>query len=285
MADEPPKDLPVATALPKRPKGEAAEPRGVVIDPAVIGVGAGVAVLGLGVLALLLWMVPSAAAREGFSACRGLHGYDIMDRQVVDGRVIQPDHGPMALCPNGKPCTVPLQAPDFVALDHDGKQVKLSDFRGKVVLLNFWASWCNVCKLEKPSLAGMAGDLQGDDFVVLTLASDRQWSDALVGLLHSLAEGAPPPRPDANGEVSLKSALTAYQQALPKGVPFQVFLDPPDDDGNIGAIAKSWGITAVPESALIDRKGVIRAYFVNKRDWESPVAQTCLRSVIDNKDI
>ena len=64
-------------------------------------------------------------------------------------------------------------------------------------------------------------------------------------------------------------------------MPFKVFLDPPEGDGNIGKIAASWGIKAVPESALIDRKGNIRAYFVNKRDWESPVAETCLRSVID----
>jgi hypothetical protein len=60
-----------------------------------------------------------------------------------------------------------------------------------------------------------------------------------------------------------------------------VFLDPPNGDSNIGAIASSWGITAVPESALIDRNGNIRAYFVNKRDWQSPVAETCIRSVID----
>jgi hypothetical protein len=60
-----------------------------------------------------------------------------------------------------------------------------------------------------------------------------------------------------------------------------VFLDPPADGDNIGKIAASWGIKAVPESFLIDRRGYIRAYFVNKRDWQSPVAETCLRSVID----
>ena len=79
----------------------------------------------------------------------------------------------------------------------------------------------------------------------------------------------------------LATALASYRQALPKGVPFQVFLDPPQGDDNIGQIAASWGIKAVPESALIDRKGNIRHYFVNKRDWQTPVAQTCLRSVID----
>jgi hypothetical protein len=60
-----------------------------------------------------------------------------------------------------------------------------------------------------------------------------------------------------------------------------VFIDPPSDDGNIGAITRSWGIKAVPESALIDRQGNLRAYFVNKRDWSSNVAETCIQSVID----
>jgi len=60
-----------------------------------------------------------------------------------------------------------------------------------------------------------------------------------------------------------------------------VLLDKPKGDDNIGAIAAAWGIKAVPESALIDKQGNIRHYFVNKRDWETPVAQTCLRSVID----
>ena len=92
-------------------------------------------------------------------------------------------------------------APDFTAIDNNGKQVHLSDFRGKVVLLNFWASWCGVCKTEKPELDKMSADLVGDDFVVIALASDRS--------------------------------------------------------------------------------GNIRAYFVNKRDWQSPVAETCIRSVID----
>ena len=49
-------------------------------------------------------------------------------------------------------------APDFTAYDNNGKPVHLSDFRGKVVLLNFWASWCGVCKTEKPQLEEMAAD-------------------------------------------------------------------------------------------------------------------------------
>jgi len=75
----------------------------------------------------------------------------------------------------------------------------------------------------------------------------------------------------------------AFARGLPTGTPFKVLLDPPQGDENIGQITASWGIKAVPESALIDRKGNIRAYFVNKRDWSSTVAQTCLRSVIDGE--
>lgn len=231
----------------------------IVVDPSVLLVGGGVALIGLVMAALFLWMVPKAAEREAKAACTGLRST-----------------GP-SLC-NGKPCELPMQAPDFTAYDNKGKQVSLKDFQGKVVLLNFWASWCGVCKTEKPQLSGMADELAGDDFVVIALASDRRWEDVLLAIVESLAPNVKLPD---EAEVPMAKALELYKQALPAGVPFKVFLDPPEGGGNIGAIAASWGITAVPESALIDRKGRIRAYFVNKRDWETPVAQTCLRSVID----
>jgi thiol-disulfide isomerase/thioredoxin len=217
--------------------------------------------IGVAVLVLFLWMVPNAAARELTAACRGLRAEPELNA---------------ALCPSGAACTLPSPAPDFTAKDVTGKDVKLSDYRGKVVLVNFWASWCGVCKTEKPALAAMAGDLAGDDFVVLALASDHTWEDALTGVLESLAPQAVPP-----GKPTMANVSAAFREALPNGTPFKVLIDPPADDGNIGKITASWGIKAVPESALIDRRGNIRAYFVNKRDWQSNVAQTCLRSVID----
>jgi thiol-disulfide isomerase/thioredoxin len=233
---------------------------GIVLDSRVVGVGVAAVALSLAIVGVFMWMVPNAAAREEKAACRGLRG-DLP---------LNP-----ALCGGGN-CAMPTPAPDFVALDHKGQKVKLSDFRGKVVLINFWASWCGVCKTEKPSIRTVANDLADEDFVVITLASDHSWTDILLALVDSLASGQRP-----KGEVSFDQALAAYQAALPDGIPFKVFIDPPNDDGNIGAITRSWGIKAVPESALIDRQGNLRAYFVNKRDWSSNVAETCIRSVIE----
>jgi len=285
---------------------------GVFLDTRVMLVGGGLALVGLLLLGFFMWMVPNAAAREAKSACTGL--------------VSQPPINP-ALCPGGgTTCKYPIPAPDFTAYDHNGKQVHLSDFRGKVVLLNFWASWCGVCETEKPHLDKMAEELGSKDFVVIALASDRNWTDILLAIVNALnstagvdeakalSSGSPvafaqvikthPKEHDKiidyvafkegkqtaeateaelkkMGPPTIEEALGAYKRALPDGVPFDVLLDKPKGDDNIGAIAAAWGIKAVPESALIDKQGNIRHYFVNKRDWETPVAQTCLRSVID----
>jgi thiol-disulfide isomerase/thioredoxin len=272
--DEPRKPLPRAEALPGRPadpesKAASGAPGpAIVMEPRVMIAGGAVALVGVIVLGLFLWMVPAAASSEAEAACRGLKSG------------LDPDN--RALCPTGD-CKLPILAPDFTAKDITGKDVKLSDYRatadrrGKVVLVNFWASWCGVCKFEKPALNAMAGEMaSNDDFVVIALASDHKWEDALTAVLDALAPDAVPP-----GEPSMAKVSAAFRKALPNGTPFQVLLDPPEGDGNIGRITAAWGIKAVPESALIDRNGKIRAYFVNKREWTLPVAQTCLRSVID----
>ena len=279
-----PSPLPVAVAIAKPEARAAASPRssrGFVIDPRVMFVGGAVALIGVAVFGLFLWMVPNAAAHELQTAC---HTVTLRDPPRGPDRqpLLAPNGEPLlspALCPGGGECTAPVPAPDFAAKDVTGKVVKLSDFRGKVVLLNFWASWCGVCKDEKPKLNEMAAEMANrDDFIVLALASDHNWADALGAVLEALAPEVARSLPK---NPTLEQVRAVFDKALPNSTPFNVLLDPPDGDGTIGKIAASWGITAVPESALIDRQGVIRAYFVNRRDWTLPVTQTCLRSVID----
>lgn len=74
-------------------------------------------------------------------------------------------------------------APDFVLADYDGKAVKLSDFRGKTVILNWWATWCTACEAEMPDMQRLASE-NPDDFVLLALnrgegtGPAKSWSDA-----------------------------------------------------------------------------------------------------------
>lgn len=174
-------------------------------------------------------LIEPAAAREIKAACNGL-------RSAADNPIF-------GAIPSSQPV-------DFRAQAHDGSMVSLSDYRGKIVFVNFWATWCNVCKTEKPGLEKMAAEFESDDFVVLTLASNRSWDD--------------------------------IREFYPDGSPLKILLDPPAGDDNLGVIAKSYGITAVPESFVIDRDGRIRYYYINKRDWYSSISQTCLRAVIDD---
>lgn len=176
------------------------------------------------------FLIQPAAAREVQAACKGLRP---SSTNPMLGSV-----------PTGEPV-------NFTAQDHEGNMVSLSDLRGQVVFVNFWATWCNVCKAEKPSLERMAHELQDEygDFKVLSLASDPSWD--------------------------------LIQERFPEGASFQVLLDPPEGDDNLGNIAKSFGLKAVPESFVVDRDGRIRYYFINKREWDSSIAETCLRSLIE----
>ncbi len=67
----------------------------------------------------------------------------------------------------------PQSVPDIVFADPDGRTRHLSEWRGKVVLLNLWATWCAPCKSEMPSLDRLQAELGGDSFTVLALSTDR----------------------------------------------------------------------------------------------------------------
>ena len=190
--------MPVKTAAGKLPFLTAHLRRGSTRGTQLL-VGGVAAAVGVGVLAAFLWMVPPAAAREGESACRGLLGLERLKP---------------AMCPDGQSCEVPVQAPDFSMISKDGKQVKLSEFRGKYVLLNFWASWCGTCKAEKPGLAELSREFP--DLEVVALSSDSEWSKVLISLVQSLRPNARLPSP-AGAEYTFDEAKAIYGARAARG--------------------------------------------------------------------
>jgi len=126
-------------------------------------------------------------------------------------------------------------APDFALPDMNGKVVSLSQFRGKVVFLNFWTKTCNPCLEEMPSLAELARIAQGrKDFVVVTVTTDE-------------------------GPEAVRDTLKVILQGEP---PFPVLFDPESK-----IVLDKYGTHLFPETWLIDPSGMIRARFDGARDW------------------
>ncbi|HKA90129.1 MAG TPA: TlpA disulfide reductase family protein [Haliangiales bacterium] len=136
----------------------------------------------------------------------------------------------------------------FSAQDYTGATVPLSAYRGRVVLVNFWQTNCAPCKVEMPSMESLLKQFRTDDFVIVTLASE--------------------------------ASFDPVRAFFPQGTKLTVLLDPPDADNIVGKISRSWGTDKWPESYLVDRKGNVRYYVVNSRDWSSPDALECVRALV-----
>lgn len=137
-------------------------------------------------------------------------------------------------------------APDFELPDLNGNRVKLSSFRGKVVVLNFWTKTCRPCLEEMASLADLHELLKAEDAVLLTISTDESAADA-------------------------RGTLVA---ALGKEPKFPVLIDP---DGAI--VNGRFGTTLYPETWLIDPEGVIRARVDGARDWTNPMVLDVVRMI------
>lgn len=141
----------------------------------------------------------------------------------------------------------PYQAPPFTLMDLDGRQVSLDQYRGKVVLLNFWATWCEPCKAETPALEAAYRKLEGEGFVILG-----------VDLYNA-------ERNQRRGLEDVRRFAQAY------GVSYPVLLDEAGDVGGAYAIAP------IPTSYMIDREGKVR--YVKVGPLSAPDVEYLFRSL------
>jgi thiol-disulfide isomerase/thioredoxin len=137
-------------------------------------------------------------------------------------------------------------APDFEvpSLSRTGEKLHLSNYRGKVVVLNFWTKNCGPCLEEMPSLAELASSLSGEpDVAVLTVSTDESTDD-------------------------VRNTLRSVLGADP---PFAAGVDP-----EAAVVREKYGTHLYPETWIIDPSGVIRARFDGARDWTSPMVHDLL---------
>jgi peroxiredoxin len=139
---------------------------------------------------------------------------------------------------NGQP------APNFTLPGLDGKMVSLADYRGYVVLVNIWATWCPPCVDEMPSMEKLYQQLKDEKFEILAVSIDSL------------------------GENAVAAFVKKYNLSFP------ALLDP---DGTIKTLYQT---TGVPESFIINKEGILVEKIIGPRDWSSPAVVRYLHSLI-----
>ena len=143
----------------------------------------------------------------------------------------------------GSPANNSQAAPEIVLEDLEGKTVRLSDYRGKVVILNFWASWCPPCKAEMPELEQVALEYnQGSEAVLVTV---------------NLTDGA------------RETPAKARQYIQDNRFTMPVLLD------TSGKAADDYNITSIPTTIIVDKQGNIGTRF------SGPATKTNLQGYVD----
>ena len=143
----------------------------------------------------------------------------------------------------------PEAVPDLTFETPDGETVALSDYAGKPVLLNFWATWCAPCREEMPALSALQADMGGADFEVVTIATGRN----------------PPP-----------AMQTFFEEIGVDNLPLH--RDPKS------ALARQMAVLGLPVTVLINPEGQEVARITGDVDWSSENARAVLAAAIGGEE-
>jgi DsbE subfamily thiol:disulfide oxidoreductase len=137
-------------------------------------------------------------------------------------------------------------APEFSLPTPEGKKLSLKDFRGKLVFLNFWASWCVPCREEMPAMERLYQEFKGKGLEIVAV----------------------------NVKDSRKDALAFVKELK---LTYPVLLDP---EGQVGLLYGAWGL---PATYLIDEKGTVLARLWGPAEWYGPEARKLIATILERK--
>ncbi len=137
----------------------------------------------------------------------------------------------------------PFPAPDFELRDIDGKVHRLSDYRGKVVVLNFWATWCPPCREEMPSMELARQMIRGEDIVILAVNVGED-EDTIFRF---------------TGDYPVEFPLLVDREAK---------------------VIRSYPVIGLPTTYVIDPRGYVTHRAVGSREWDDPALLDKLRALL-----
>ena len=147
------------------------------------------------------------------------------------------------------PVEVGSTAPTFTATDlKTGQHTTLADFKGQVVLLNVWATWCEPCKIEMPSMEQLERELGPRGLKIVAVSIDEGGADVV------------------------------RQFARDYGLTFRILHDPTRQ------IERIYQTTGVPESFVINRRGKIEKKVIGAADWDATVNKELMRRLLAQQD-
>jgi peroxiredoxin len=136
------------------------------------------------------------------------------------------------------------RAPEFALRDMKGNYVSITGLRGKVVVVNFWATWCPPCRIEMPSLNRLHNDYRSKGLVVVAVTTE-------------------------SSERGIRNYLSETHLNLP------IVLD------NDGRVSKIYGVFSLPTSYVIDRSGTVVLYYMGEQNWDSIELRSKIEALLE----
>lgn len=195
-------------------------------------------------------MVAAVAAAAAVGAAVGLSLYRGNEVKLPKAPTAAISHeGPLAAYAKGsmvklKTWAKPQAQPTVLFNDADGKPIDLKRFRGKVVVVNVWATWCAPCVVEMPTLAALQRRYEGTDLVVVPISVDKA-----VKL------------PDAKSFIDVNAPLALYTEPTFK-------------------LPAAFGILGMPSTIIYDRQGREVARLSGEAKWDTPEAYALMDALL-----